>query len=298
MRALTRTFLPTLFVPLAAATVLAQGSLNPPGPPAPSMKSLGQIEPRTPIPALPFTIAEPGSYYLTGPLHSTNSGITVSASDVTIDLMGFTIGGAQNTNHPGIHVAGGNDVMLRNVVIRNGAITRFGTGVLIENTQGGGVRGLTLHQNTAPGIHIRNNAPGLCSDIVVEDCVIDDNGGHGIFLQGANASPQNNRGHTLQRNRISGNVSPGIRAIAAQGCLIEGNLIGPHTPSTNAFAIFSGITKNVVVRNISQGNTNEIGTPFFFVQHADTYGPLVHSSGALYLSSTNENANPWANFSK
>src|SRR5580698_1789256 len=46
------------------ATVFAQGSLTPPGAPAATMKSLDQIEPRTPISSAPFTITNPGSYYL------------------------------------------------------------------------------------------------------------------------------------------------------------------------------------------------------------------------------------------
>ncbi len=43
----------------------AQGPLAPPGAPAPTFKTLQQVEPRTPISALPFTISQPGSYYLT-----------------------------------------------------------------------------------------------------------------------------------------------------------------------------------------------------------------------------------------
>jgi hypothetical protein len=42
---------------------LAQGSLTPPpGAPAPTMKTLDQIEARTPISSAPFTISAPGSY--------------------------------------------------------------------------------------------------------------------------------------------------------------------------------------------------------------------------------------------
>jgi hypothetical protein len=55
--------LSTLSPPLS--TVFAQGSLTSPGAPAPTMKTLAQIEPRTPISSAPFTISVPGSYYLT-----------------------------------------------------------------------------------------------------------------------------------------------------------------------------------------------------------------------------------------
>lgn len=53
------------------STAFAQGSLTPPpGAPAPTMITLQQIEPRTPISSVPFTITTPGSYYLTTNLYS------------------------------------------------------------------------------------------------------------------------------------------------------------------------------------------------------------------------------------
>ena len=51
-----------------AGWVNAGGPLDPPGPPGVTMKSLSEVEPRTPISALPFTISQPGSYYLTANL--------------------------------------------------------------------------------------------------------------------------------------------------------------------------------------------------------------------------------------
>jgi hypothetical protein len=59
------------------------------------MKTLEQIEPRTPIAALPFTISSPGSYYVTGNLAgvANQDGIIINADNVTLDLGGFEIVG-------------------------------------------------------------------------------------------------------------------------------------------------------------------------------------------------------------
>src|SRR5262249_8399348 len=81
---------------LGTAAVSLGGNLNPPpGPVSPTMKALDIVEPRTPISSLPFTISSPGSYYVTKDLTGTagNNGITIGASDVHLDLMGFTLRG-------------------------------------------------------------------------------------------------------------------------------------------------------------------------------------------------------------
>src|SRR5262245_49232138 len=76
-------------------SLLAQGNLVPPGAPAPTMKSLEQVEPRTPISSLPFTISSSGSYYVTRNLAGAIGlhGITVDSSGVTLDLGGFELTG-------------------------------------------------------------------------------------------------------------------------------------------------------------------------------------------------------------
>ena len=121
----------SLFVALASlalstlnsqlSTAFAQGSLTPPGPPALTMKSLDQIEARTPISSAPITITSPGSYYFTTNVYSpSGSGITVTANDVTIDLNGFGLIG--NGIGSGI-VTPAN---VTNLFVRNGTVRNWG----------------------------------------------------------------------------------------------------------------------------------------------------------------------------
>src|SRR3954451_7441888 len=85
------------------SALFAQGSLTPPAGPAPTMKTLDQVEARTIInatktpgdPTNQFIISAPGSYYLTGNITgvSGKNAISINASNVAVDLNGFTITG-------------------------------------------------------------------------------------------------------------------------------------------------------------------------------------------------------------
>ena len=92
-----------LSVVMIGGSVALGGDLAPPvGPVAPTMKTLQQVEPRTPISAATtpgdadslFRITQPGSYYLTSNVSvpSARNGIEiVSSGPVTLDFQGFSI---------------------------------------------------------------------------------------------------------------------------------------------------------------------------------------------------------------
>jgi hypothetical protein len=121
------------------ASGVRAGPLDPPGAPAPSD---GVREPGTPITSLPFTISQPGYYYLTHNLTSAGAGqngITITSSRVTLDLKGFVLDGLDET---GKGITGTN--FKDEVVIRNGLVTRWAYGVDGGFTTGATYDGLTI----------------------------------------------------------------------------------------------------------------------------------------------------------
>lgn len=193
---------------LTATPALAQLD-PPPGPVAPTFKTLDEVQPRVPLSDTNtpgnadarFIITEPGSYYLTANMLDvqTDVGILIAASDVTIDLMGFTVSGSEGAQH-GIRVNGTSD----NLTIRNGTVTGFtqagvdlaygnanGLGSLIEHVRsnkngfigiyagvGATIRGCQTLENGGSGFIVFDRG-------TLESCESRLNGGNGFVLQGA-----------------------------------------------------------------------------------------------------------------
>ncbi len=182
------------------ALALAQGSLTPAAAPAPTMRTLTQIEPRTPlesgVPGVTvaanggFVISAPGSYFLTANLAvSSGSGIEITASNVTLDLSGFTISSTASPN-AGFAIAVAN--AQQGITIRNGHIvgsftydpstgtgsgSGFARGIfsssIIRNSL---VSGLTIRGTSTDGIYLDQGS-------TIDHCVVEHCGGMALRAQ-------------------------------------------------------------------------------------------------------------------
>lgn len=229
-----------------AGMVLA-GPLNPPaGPVAPTYKTLTDVEPRITINAANtpgnadsiYRITQPGSYYLAGNIPAGEAGravITVVASNVTIDLCGFTIDGrATSGGRSTVGITLDNDAIPNNVTVRNGTIRGCNQGMHLSWGQGTGayflIEGVKVIENgsglyTAVASVIRschvssNEQTGMfVNSGIVESCVVTSNGGNGI-----DAGPS----AVVRDCVVSGNNAVGISGAGlVSGCITSGNTSG------------------------------------------------------------------------
>lgn len=165
----------------------------------------GAQEVRIPISSLPCHIDESGSYYLTGDLTSTSYGIWLSADNVTIDLMGYSLigPGPGGSTWSGISLNG-----RYNVEVRNGTIRGFNGRGITEGLQGEKHRIINVRvvENESIGIYLEGNGH------LVKDCTASSNGSYGIWCM---------KGCTVTGNNTYDNERDGIRA--PYGCTVAGN---------------------------------------------------------------------------
>ncbi|HYG21361.1 MAG TPA: right-handed parallel beta-helix repeat-containing protein [Verrucomicrobiae bacterium] len=216
------------------ATAFAQGSLTPPGAPAPTMKSLDQIESRTPIGSLPFVIAASGSYYLVTNLSGVagTNGITITADSVSLDLNGFSLVGVPGSLN-GIFITDGRS----SVVIRNGII-RYWDRDGIDALGASGAHFMNLHL-------LSNGRGGLSGSFgsVVKSCSAVTNAQWGIFA---------NIGSTVSDSTARNNGSDGFSISN------DGSTIRDSASSANGGSGFFGSGGNIFV-NCSAARNNAHG---------------------------------------
>ncbi len=130
----------------------------------------------------PTIISEPGSYRLTQNIEHVSSVITITVSNVSLDLNGFTVSYVGPPNlADGIAVS----PTVRNVEIKNGAITGFSRyGIFfpagpnpLDNDAQAILSDLRISQNNAAGISIE-----VRRGVLIRDSVIANNGNWGIRM--------------------------------------------------------------------------------------------------------------------
>jgi parallel beta-helix repeat protein len=164
------------------------------------------------IQSCPFTAMLPGTYILTRDLTCPPpAAITVTADGVRLVLGGRTLTG--NGGGDGIVAAGSEDDPVTGLRVLSGTVTGFDDGLVLGNTPGAQISGVTATDSADDGIAVRNS-PGTR---VVGNTAVR-NGGDGIDVGGCN-------GCLVIGNRIVENVDTGIEAESLTGAWIAANIV-------------------------------------------------------------------------
>lgn len=319
---------------LSAPAGFAQGVLTPPGAPGPTMKTLAQIEPRTPVATNTtpgdannlYIITQPGSYYLTANLFGSGSanGIEILTNNVTLDLNGFLL---QSTPTNVAFVP--NDAVYipanqTNITVRNGLVSGWGYGLnslgkfsanlVVEHVNfadcyvgpvllacGIGTLGAVVvnecsFENDYCGVHCNyDNAP---APSCITGCAVD-NCFLGIYCGGSGAISR-----CTVNNCPNGGIDVnGGQAWVVSDCTANNNGTGIYIAATgcrvennHVIAPASGYGIEV----IGAGSTNNIVIRNSVVGAGvnNYYFPANNITGPIVTATgTITNANSWANFS-
>jgi hypothetical protein len=277
---------------LALSTLLvhAQGDLTPPGPPAPTFKTLQQVEPRIPVDAAHtpgdadsyYKITKPGSYYLTDNVNvlirvgeAKQTAIEIASSDVVLDLGGFRVNGngAKVSVH-GVNVSSS----YRNITVRNGVIRDCGyNGVNAGTAQACTFEKLALENNGTNGIVTGDHC-------AVRECLASNNGSMGISVGSYS---------TVTDSQARGNPKAGINATywcvisrctaadatSGDGIAAESYCVVDHCSVNNAYQWGIRTVQRANISDCTVANAGHVD------QNGVSGGVVLHYAGILRHSS-------------
>jgi hypothetical protein len=234
-----------------AAGLLTAGPLSPPaGPVASTFRTLGEIEPRTPLSAATtpgdgtavYVITQPGSYYLTGPIAvpSGKSGVRITATNVTLDLSGFAVTG-QAGSVDGIVSTG----TAKFVNVRNGLVSSMGQmGVDLSFLSNNSLSHVTVSGCGGHGIEIASAS--IIDSCTVETCQRGIYTGYDTSVRGCTVRECGDigyvvqQGSTLENCTATFNTGPGYWVMSGallRGCMATTNFTNGFVLSDNATAL-------------------------------------------------------------
>lgn len=280
-----------LLVVAAVSGVIEGGTLDPPGPIGPSMKSLDEVEPRIEVNALPGSatavrvISQPGSYYLTADVEGETGkhGIVIDSDNVSLDLNGFSVVSNVANTLDGITVT---NSIAYNIEVKNGRVVYwYEDGIDLLAVEHARISNVESSWNTLDGIRVGRGS-------TITDCVSTDNNGDGIRVDGA----------LVTRCNVYNSGADGVETAGdsyIHDNVLFANWIGVHATGSRNRIDSNQITQSNTPLDIDLGNNLIVRNTIYSVDFpgaansiaaGNAVGPFV-SGGAPITT-----ADPWANF--
>ncbi len=221
----------------------------------------------TPITAVPYTITTPGKYCFIKNLEttiSTGHAIHIDASNVTLDLGGFSLtrlasGGASAAN--GIYSA-----LDDFVTIRNGTVSGFLRGVEIAgmNSKGALVEQMRIANCFYEGIRLENNGGIVRSNQVVN---------------------MKNTPEAVAASGLNG-VSLGLSAFGTNNRILDNSVADVYGVSSPTESEGYGLNMNACDRCVAAGNkiSNSVKKPSYGIQGGFSTGTVVQDNQVLNMT--------------